>query len=82
MAQLVVRNLEEDVKARLQRRASRHGRSMEQEVREILRNAAMSEDTSAVPLGSRIKERFAGIGLGEEITPLRGQRARPAAFDK
>ena len=82
MAQLVVRNLEEDVKARLQRRASRHGRSTEEEVREILRNAAKSEDTIAAPLGSRIKKRFAGIGLGKEITPVRGQRARPAAFEK
>ena len=36
MAQLVVRNLEDGVKARLQRQASRHGHSMEEEVREIL----------------------------------------------
>ena len=40
MAQLVVRNLEDAVKTRLQRRARRNGRSMEEEVREILRNAA------------------------------------------
>jgi plasmid stability protein len=40
MAQLVVRNIEESVKARLQRRARSNGRSMEAEVREILRNAA------------------------------------------
>src|SRR5579872_3940251 len=33
MAQLVVRNIEERVKAGLQRRARRNGRSMEQEVR-------------------------------------------------
>ena len=36
MAQLVVRDFEDDVKARLQRRAKRHRRSMEEEVREIL----------------------------------------------
>ena len=40
MAQILVRNIEQDVKTRLQRRAQRHGRSMEEEVREILRNAA------------------------------------------
>ena len=39
MAQFVVRNLEEDVKIRLKRRAARHGRSMEDEVRDILRDA-------------------------------------------
>ncbi len=36
MAQLVVRNLPDDVKERLKRRASRHGRSLEAEVRDIL----------------------------------------------
>ena len=36
MAQLVVRNLPDDVKERLKARAKRHGRSLEAEVREIL----------------------------------------------
>ena len=35
MAQFIVRNLEEDVKARLKRRAAQYGRSMEEEVRHI-----------------------------------------------
>ena len=39
MAQLIVRNLEDDVKAKLQQRARQHGRSTEEEVREILRAA-------------------------------------------
>jgi antitoxin FitA len=39
MAQLVVRNLEDAVKRRLKRRADKHGRSMEEEVRDILRAA-------------------------------------------
>jgi hypothetical protein len=37
MAQLLVRNLDPAVKEALQRRAQRHGRSMEEEVRLILR---------------------------------------------
>ena len=82
MAQLVVRNLEEDVKTRLQRRANRHGRSMEEEIREILRNAAKSEESVVIPLGSRIKKRFAGIGPAKEISSLRGRKARPATFGK
>ena len=80
MAQLVVRNLEEGVKNRLQRRANHHGHSMEEEVRNILRNAVKPE--SAMPLGSRIRSRFARIGLDEDIPKLRGQKARPAVFDK
>lgn len=36
MAQLVVRNLPDDVKERLKRRAKRHGHSLEAEARQIL----------------------------------------------
>lgn len=82
MAQLVVRNLEDDVKLRLQRRAKRHGRSMEEEAREILRTAAKSEQGVNAPLGSRITKRFVGIGLDGEITPLRGRKAEPVLFKK
>ena len=39
MAQLVVRNLEEEVVRRLKLQAARHGRSAEEEHREILRAA-------------------------------------------
>ena len=82
MAQLVVRNLEEGVKARLRRRANRHGRSMEEEVRDILRNAVRAEERAAAPLGTRLRNRFARIGLDQDIVKLRGQKARPAVFDK
>jgi plasmid stability protein len=81
MAQLVVRNLDEDVKARLQRRARRHGRSTEAEVREILRNAVRDELGTARPLGSRLRARFAGIGRDDELPELPGESARPATFD-
>lgn len=80
MAQLLVRNLEESVKARLQRQANRHGHSMEQEVRDILRNAVKLESRTTVALGSRIRSRFARIGLQEEIPELRGYKPRPAVF--
>ena len=58
MAQFVVRNIEGEVKARLQRRATRHGRSMEEEVRDILRNAVKMEDLSAGGLGTEISSLF------------------------
>lgn len=80
MAQIVVRNLDEDVKARLKKRAVLHGRSMEEEVRQILNNAAKDSGKSTRGLGTRIAARFAGIGLTEDIPELRGQRPRPARF--
>ncbi|HXT51414.1 MAG TPA: ribbon-helix-helix protein, CopG family [Thermoanaerobaculia bacterium] len=81
MAQLVVRQLDDDVKEKLQRRARRHGRSTEEEVREILRNAVRSETKRREPLGSRIAARFQQIGLTEDIPELRGQSAQPAELD-
>jgi plasmid stability protein len=39
MAQVIVRNLEDAVKRKLRRRAARNGRSIEEEVRDILCNA-------------------------------------------
>lgn len=80
MAQVVVRQLEEDVKARLKRRAQRHGRSMEEEVREILRNAARDEGRSVARLGSRIAARFHKAGLRDDLPELRGQSPRPAGL--
>ena len=81
MAQLLVRNLDDDVKAKLQLRAQRHGRSTEAEVRDILRNAVRDEESSRPGLGTRIAARFAGIGLDEDIAELRGNPARPADFE-
>ena len=81
MAQLVVRNLDDDIKQRLRRRAHRHGRSTEAEVREILGNAVKDEQSPQSGLGSRIAAMFAGIGLDEDIPEIRGQPSRPAEFD-
>jgi plasmid stability protein len=82
MAQLIVRNLEDEVKARLQLRARRHGRSTEEEVREILRNAVRDEDAQRSPLGSRLRERFARIGLDDDLPELRGEIAQPARLEE
>jgi plasmid stability protein len=81
VAQILIRQIEDDVKAKLQLRARRHGRSTEEEVREILRNSVRDEQNAPTLLGSRIAARFADIGLDEDIPELRGQPARPAEFD-
>jgi plasmid stability protein len=55
---------------------------MEDEVRDILRNAARDEHSSVCKLGSQIAARFSRIGLTRELPELRGDRARPADFKK
>jgi plasmid stability protein len=82
VAQLIVRELDDDVKSRLKRRAERHGRSMEEEVRDILRTATKDENRPLGKLGSRIATRFAGSGLDADLPELRGQSPRPADFGK
>jgi plasmid stability protein len=83
MAQLVVRNLDDEVKAKLRRRAAAHGWSMEEEVRAILRDAVKQEASPRKGLGTEIAELFRGIGLrkGEEIPELRGYTIKPVTFD-
>lgn len=82
MAQLVVRNLENDIKARLQARARRHRRSLEAEIRDILRRAAMTEEKPEGGLGSEIAARFRGLGLKEDIPELRGFTIEPPIFEE
>ena len=83
MAQLIVRNLEDDVKERLVQRARRHGHSMEEEVRIILRDA-VGENLEAEPdvgLGTRLAQHFAAYGLDFDLPEMRSEEARPATFD-
>ena len=82
MAQFTVRNLEEDVKSRLKRRAEQHGFSMDEEVRQILRNAVSGNEQPAAKLGSRIAARFAKAGLIDDLPELRGQSVKPLALKR
>jgi antitoxin FitA len=81
MAQLIVRNLEDQLKARLQKRAKRHGRSMEEEARDILRDALKQEDASGGRLGTEIAALFREKGLEKDIPEIRGHPITPAAFE-
>lgn len=58
MATLTIRNLDDTLKASLRVRAARHGQSMEEEVRSILRQA-LSEATPATGLGKGFGKRLA-----------------------
>ena len=77
----MVRNLDEATKTRLQRRAKRNGRSMEAEVREILRNAANKKDLSEQGLGSEIAALMKGTGLHFDALEFRGNPVRFPTFE-
>ena len=86
MAQILVRNLDDRVKSRLQRRAKRNGRSMEAEVREIVTDALREKEAPKGGLGSEIVALFSGQGIGlkrgEEIREWRGYPLKPIKFDE
>ena len=82
MAQLLVRNIEDGVKSRLQRRAKRNGRSMEEEVRDILRaavNVETSEPTGG--LGTELAALFPKSGPDFKIEKLRIE-IKPPVFEE
>jgi len=84
VAQILVRNLDDRVKVRLQRRAKRNGRSMEAEVREIINNAALAEETPAMGFGSATVALFSGSGvfLDEPIPEIRGMKMQIPNFEE
>lgn len=79
MANLTIRNLDDEVKDRLRLEAARHGRSMEEEVRHILRHA-FAQTPQEQGLGSRIAERFRGLGGCELPPPERQESPRSPDF--
>lgn len=84
MAQILIRKVDERVKARLQRRAKRNGRSMEEEAREILRDAMRKKDSPEVGFGTATAALFRDCGLkeGEEFQEWRGFPVEPITFDE
>jgi plasmid stability protein len=83
MSTLTIRNLDEHTKAQLRIQAARHGRSMEEEARTILRSAIETQRPVAggKGLGSRIQAHFAQLGGVELELPERASRPAPAQFD-
>jgi len=81
MASITIRNLDEDLKAKLRVVAANHGRSMEEEVRVILAQA-LSRNEKKGGLGSRIHARFASVGGADIELPARNTKARAADFDE
>lgn len=82
MSSITVRNLSEAVKNSLRLRATRHGWSMAQEVRQILQQAVADEQAQAVSLAERINSRFAGLNAESLPIPARRNIRTPPALDK
>jgi antitoxin FitA len=80
MSTLTIRNLEPEIKTKLRMSAASNGRSMEEEMRTILRNV-LAPQPIAVGLGSRIHARFAAFGGVELDIPPRRDMPRAASFD-
>lgn len=74
MASLTIRNLDDQLKTLLRMQAVRHGCSMEQEARDILRQAVLAQ-SSEVNFADRIRQRFAGLdGADLPIPPRQAAR--------
>jgi plasmid stability protein len=80
VAVLTIRNIEDAMKARLRVRAAIHGKSMEEEARDILRSALSAETTRPRNLGAAIHERFATVGGVDLPETVREPMRPPAAF--
>jgi plasmid stability protein len=78
MATLTIRNLDENVKRKLQVRAALNGRSMEAEVREMLSQLVTNGSAATRQgLGTAIHKRFAALGGVELVIPPRQFSSRP-----
>ncbi len=82
MATLTIRQLDEKTKSRLRIQAAQHGRSMEQEAREILRSALVPTRKQEKSLVEAIRERFGPLGGVELELPKRGPGREPPDFSK
>ena len=80
MAAITIRNIDEALKRQLRIRAAEHGRSMEEEARDILRQA-MGRVTPSPHLGQAIHGRFAALGGVDLDLPLREAMPAPPRLD-
>ena len=81
LASITIRNIEEAVKSRLRIQAAFHGRSMEDEAREILRSALNREPLRSGSLVASIRARFSRLGGIELPVVPREPMREPPAFE-
>lgn len=79
MASITIRNLDDGIKRQLRVRAAEHGRSMEEEAREILREV-MGTAKPRANLAAAIRARIAPLGGVDLDLPLREPMREPRSF--
>lgn len=77
MSTLTIRNVDPAIKDKLRLAAAAHGRSMEEEVRSILRKV-LTQPMATDGLGSRIHARFSALGGVVLDLPERTETTRAA----
>lgn len=82
MAALTIRKLDQKTKTRLRVRAAHHGRSMEEEAREILRSALTASARTKGNLSEAIRRRFASFGGIKLSLPKRDALRKAPRFAK
>lgn len=83
MVTMTIRNLDDEVKSRLRVRAARHGRSMEEEARSILKAAALAQGTpptTDAALAQAIRARVQRVSGVDLELPPRTPMPEPPVF--
>ena len=81
MASITIRDLDDTVKRKLRLRAAQHGRSMEEEARNILRAAVVETAKPPENLAVALRRLFEPLGGVELELPPREMGRDPPTFD-
>ncbi len=81
MASITIRNLDDSLKSKLRIQAAVHGRSMEDEARDILRSALNQESPAPKNLGTAINALFKPLGGFDMPEIPREPMREPPSFD-
>jgi len=82
MSSITIRNLDDDLKKRLRIRSAHHGRSMEDEARDILRTTLSAKAPFQPNLAESIRQRFRSLGGVELVIPPREPMREPLDFGR
>ncbi len=83
MATLTIRNLDDDIRDFLRAQAAENGRSMEAEVRDILKSVARQDSASPADVFARIHKLFSAIGGADDLAvPKRQPTPTPPNFSE
>jgi plasmid stability protein len=76
MGQVLVRNLPTEVVRKLKRRAQQHRRSLQEELKDILEQAAQQNAKDVQAKVNQVRKLFAGRKFGDSSDLIRRDRAR------